>query len=95
MAQFEHDLDKRGQFQAFRQTYQRVNAEAGHDHDAVATVTRRFAKAYAEQLRQEDDAVKVINDAKDSYRLSIEGFAARVKDYLDSQPWLPAEFLRG
>jgi sulfate transport system substrate-binding protein len=34
----------------------------------------------------EDDAVKVINDAKDSYRISIEGFAGRVKEYLDSQP---------
>jgi hypothetical protein len=89
VAQFEHDLDKRGQFEAFKQTYQRVNGRSWtHDRDAVATVTKRsFAKAYAEQFGgSEDDAVKVINDAKDSYRLSIEGFAGRVKEYLDSQP---------
>jgi hypothetical protein len=89
VAQFEHDLHKRGQFEAFKQTYQRVNGRSwDNDRDALATVTKRsFAKAYAEQFGgSEDDAVKVINDAKDSYRLSIEGFAARVKEYLDSQP---------
>lgn len=88
VAQFEHDLNKRGQFEAFKQTYQRVNGRSWeNDRDALATVTKRsFAKAYAEQFGgSEDDAIKVINDAKDSYRLSIEGFASRVKEYLDSQ----------
>ena len=89
VAQFEHDLNKRGQFEVFKQTYQRVNGRSWeNDRDAVATVTKRsFAKAYAEQFGgSEDDAVKVVNDAKDSYRLSIEGLAGRVKEYLDSQP---------
>jgi hypothetical protein len=89
VAQFEHDLNKRGQFEAFKQTYQRVNGRSWeNDRDALATVTKRsFAKAYAEQFGgNEDDAMKVIHDAKDSYRLSIEGFAGRVKEYLDSQP---------
>ena len=89
VAQFEHDLNKRGQFEAFKHTYQRVNGRSWtHDRDALATVTKRsFARAYAAQFGgSEEDAVKVINDAKDSYRLSIEGFAARVKEYLDSQP---------
>ncbi len=89
VAQFEHDLDKRGQFEAFKHTYQRVNGRSWeNDRDALATVTKRsFAKAYAEQFGgSEDDAVKVVSDAKDSYRLSIEGLAARVKDYLNSQP---------
>jgi hypothetical protein len=89
VAQFEHDLNKRGQFEAFKQTYQRVNGRSWtHDRDALATVTKRsFARAYAEQFGgSDDDAIKVINDAKDSYRLSIEGFADRVKEYLASQP---------
>ena len=89
VAQFEHDLNKRGQFESFKQAYQRVNGRSWtNDRDALATVTKRsFAKAYAEQFGgSEDDAIKVINDAKDSYRLSIEGFADRVKEYLDSQP---------
>jgi hypothetical protein len=89
VAQFEHDLNKRGQFEAFKQTYERINGRSwDNDRDALATVTKRsFAKAYAEQFGgSEDDAIKVINDAKDSYRLSIEGFAGRVKEYLASQP---------
>jgi len=89
VAQFEHDLNKRGQFEAFKHTYQRVNGRSwDNDRDALATVTRRsFARAYAEQFGgSEADAVNVVNDAKDSYRLSIEGFADRVKEYLGSQP---------
>ncbi|MCX5946742.1 MAG: BREX system P-loop protein BrxC [Cyanobacteria bacterium] len=89
VAQFEHDLNKRGQFEAFKHTYQRVNGRSwDNDRDALATVTKRsFAKAYAEQFGgSEDDAINVVNDAKDSYRLSIEGFAGRVKEYLGSQP---------
>ena len=89
VAQFEHDLNKRGQFELFKQTYQRSNGRSWeNDRDALATVTKRsFAKAYAEQFGgNEADAIKVIDDAKDSYRLSIEGFAARVKDYIASQP---------
>lgn len=89
VAQFEHDLNKRGQFEAFKQTYERVNGRSWeNDRDALATVTKRsFARAYAEQFGgSDDDAIKVINDAKDSYRLSIEGFAGRVKEYLGSQP---------
>lgn len=89
VAQFEHDLNKRGQFEAFKQAYQRVNGRSWeNDRDALATVTKRsFAKAYAEQFGgSDDDAIKVIHDAKDSYRLSIEGFAGRVKEYIGSQP---------
>jgi len=89
VAQFEHDLNKRGQFEVFKQTYERVNGRSwDNDRDALATVTKRsFAKAYAEQFGgSEDDAIRVVNDAKDSYRLSIEGFAGRVKEYLGSQP---------
>jgi hypothetical protein len=89
VAQFEHDLNKRSQFEPFKQTYERINGRSwDNDRDALATVTKRsFAKAYAEQFGgSEDDAIKVINDAKDSYRLSIESFAGRVKEYLASQP---------
>jgi hypothetical protein len=86
VAQFEHDLNKRGQFEAFKQTYERVNGRSwDNDRDALATVTKRsLAKAYAEQFGgSDDDAIKVINDAKDSYRLSIEGFA---REALSNKP---------
>ena len=88
VAQLEHDMATRGEFEPFQQTYARVNnRQWSDDRDAVATVTKRkFAKAYAEHFGgSEDDAIRVINDAKENYRLSIEGFAERVREYLDQQ----------
>ena len=88
VAKLEHDMASRGEFVPFQQTYARVNnRQWSDDRDAVATVTKRkFAKAYAEHFGgSDDDAIKVINDAKDNYRLSIEGFADRVRQYLDQQ----------
>ncbi len=88
VAKLEHDMATRGEFGPFQQTYARVNnRQWSDDRDAVATVTKRkFAKAYAEHFGgSEDDAIKVINDAKENYRLSIEGFAERVREYLDQQ----------
>ncbi|QNI68446.1 BREX system P-loop protein BrxC [Synechococcus sp. BMK-MC-1] len=88
VAQLEHDMATRGEFEPFQQTYAQVNnRQWSDDRDAVATVTKRkFAKAYAEHFGgSEDDAITVINDAKKNYRLSIEGFAKRVREYLDQQ----------
>ena len=88
IARFEHDLDKRGVFGTFKETYLRLNHRSWeNDREAVATVTKSsFAKAYAELFStSSEEAMKVIGEAKADYRLSIEGFAARVKDYLESQ----------
>lgn len=88
VAKLEHDMATRGEFEPFQQTYARVNnRQWSDDRDAVATVTKRkFAKAYAEHFGgSDDDAITVINDAKENYRLSIEGFAERVREYLDQQ----------
>ncbi len=88
VAQLEHDMATRGEFEPFQQTYAQVNnRQWSEDRDAVATVTKRkFAKAYAEHFGgSDDDAITVINDAKKNYRLSIEGFAKRVREYLDQQ----------
>ena len=88
VAKFEYDLDTRGEFDGFKQTYLRVNkTNWTQDREAVATVTKRkFAKAYAEHFGgEEEDAIRVINDAKESYRLSIEGFTKRVSKYLEEQ----------
>ena len=88
VARFEHDLDKRGVFGTFKDTYLQLNGRSWeNDREAVATVTKSsFAKAYAELFSTSlEEALKVIGEAKADYRLSIEGFADRVKDYLDSQ----------
>ena len=88
VGRFEHDLDKRGVFGTFKDTYLRLNGRRWeNDREALATVTKSsFAKAYAELFSTSlEEALKVIGEAKADYRLSIEGFADRVKDYLDSQ----------
>ncbi len=89
VAQLEHQMSTRSEFQGFQKTYERLNGRQWvDDRDAVATVTKRkFAKAYAEHFGGSDeDAITVINAAKNDYRLSIEGFAERVSEYLDHQP---------
>lgn len=89
IAQLEHDLDKRGQFDSFKKTYlETIGSEWEVDRKAVLTVTKSdFAKAYSAHCGlSETEALRIIDDAKDSYKLSIEDFAHRVKEYLDSQP---------
>lgn len=73
---------------ALKQIYREVNgSEWETDRKAVLTATKsEFAKAYAVHSgMNESDALRVIDDAKDSFKLSIEDFGHRVKEYLDSQ----------
>ena len=88
LAKFEYDMDAQGEFDGFKQTYSRINKTNWvDDRDAVLTANKqKFAKAYAEHFGGEEvDAIRVINDAKDSYRLSIEVFTERVSKYLEEQ----------
>ena len=81
-------MDAQGEFDGFKQTYSRINKTNWvDDRDAVLTANKqKFAKAYAEHFGGEvGDAIRVINDAKDSYRLSIEVFTERVSKYLEEQ----------
>lgn len=89
IAQFEHDLDVRGNFVPFKETYLRVNGRTWEEgRMAVATATRSdFGRAYAEHFRvPESEAFDVMRHARDDYRVSIESFAQRVKEYIDKQP---------
>ena len=89
IAQFEHDLDVRGELGPFRETYQRVNGCSwDHDRDAIATARRAaFGKAYVAHFKvSEVEAAAVIRHARDDYRVSIESFAQRVRDYIATQP---------
>jgi hypothetical protein len=89
IAQFEYDLDKRGRLDSFKQTYREtIRSDWENDRKAVLTATKsEFAKAYSVHSGvSESDALRIIDDAKDSFKLSIEDFGQRVKEYLDSQP---------
>ena len=89
IAQFEYDLDKRGEFTPFKNTYLRLNGSAWEtDREAIGTARRAaFAKAYAEHFAVgEDEALGLLSQIRRDYRVSIESFAQRVKEYIDQQP---------
>ncbi len=89
IAQFEHDLDVRHELAPFRATYERVNGRTWEqDREAIATARKAaFGKAYAEHYGvAESEAFTVIRQVREDYKVSIESFAKRVKEYLDTQP---------
>ena len=89
IARFEHDLDVRGDFVPFKQTYLKINgATWERDREAIATARKAaFAKAYAAHFGvAESDASSLMRQVREDYRVSIESFAQMVKDYIERQP---------
>lgn len=89
IARFEHDLDVRGDFTPFKETYFRVNGSAWEkDREAISTARRAaFIKAYSEHFGVDAaEAAGVMRQAREDYRVSIESFAQTVKEYIDRQP---------
>lgn len=89
IAQFEHDLDVRGEFEAFKGTYLELNGRQWEQDRGAITTARRaaFGKAYAIHGKvPEEEAYKIITQVREDYRVSVESFAKRVKDYIATQP---------
>lgn len=89
VARFEHDLDVRGDFVPFKETYLRINgASWERDREAIATARKgAFAKAYAAHFSvAESEALNLMRQVREDYRVSIESFAQMVKDYIGRQP---------
>jgi len=89
IAEFEHHLDKRGEYAAFRKTYKDVNGrEWDDDREAIATARRSaFGKAYAVHCGvPESEAYTVLRQVREDYRVSIESLAERVREYIALQP---------
>lgn len=89
IARFEHDLDVRGDFAPFKETYKRVNgADWESDRAALATVRRAaFGKAYAEHFGVgEAEGQNVMRQVREEYRVSIESFAQMAQNYISKQP---------
>lgn len=89
IAQFEYDLDVRGDLSAFKETYRRVNGTDWEtDRPALGTVNvAAFGKAYSAHFGvTESEALKVREQLRSDYRVSPDSFAQRVKDYISKQP---------
>jgi len=88
IARFEHDLDVRGDFLPFQETYLKVNGATWEkDREAIATARKAaFAKAYAAHFGvAESEASSLMRQVREDYRVSIESFAQMVKDYIGRQ----------
>lgn len=89
IARFEHDLDVRGDFIPFKETYLKVNGATWEkDREAIATARKAaFAKAYSTHFGvAENEASSLMRQVREDYRVSIESFAQMVKDYIARQP---------
>lgn len=88
IAQFERDLDSRDQFEAFKETYQRIASkpwERGREQALLES--GNIARAYAEITGEDPSITKGILDKyRAQYSVSIEDFGNQVKAWLDKKP---------
>ncbi len=88
IAQFEYDLDSRGELEAFKQTYAAVSGRSWEqDLPVLETLENEtFAKVYAEFFgKSYDEGLKLFDRQREGYKVSPEDFARRVKAYIDRQ----------
>jgi hypothetical protein len=88
VAQFEADLDARGQLEPFKAAYQQTTGRSWkNDLPTINTLDNDdFARVYAAFFnKSNDEGLRLFDRARESYRVSIESFAQRVKAYVDKQ----------
>lgn len=87
VARFERDLDNRGQYEEFKQAYQRISGRdwrQGREEGVLEEAN--VAKAYAEVTGQDEGTpTNILTKYRNEYSVSIEGFADEVKAWLDKQ----------
>ena len=85
IARFERDLDSRGQYAAFRESFERI-AEVpwSQGREQAALEAGNIDKAFAEVNGSESSGI--IRQYSASYSVSIEDFADEVAAWLDRQP---------
>lgn len=84
VARFERDLDRRGQYEAFKAAFERIAGipwAQGREQSALEgpSIDRAFAEVNG------GSADGIIKQYSASYSVSIEDFADEVKDWLDQQ----------
>ena len=87
IAQFERDLDNRGLYEDFKNTYQEIAGipwETGREQALLEN--QNIAVAYSRVTgNSESSANGIIDKYRQDYRVSIEDFAEDVKDYIDQK----------
>ncbi|MFQ5420220.1 MAG: BREX system P-loop protein BrxC, partial [Anaerolineae bacterium] len=87
IAQFERDLDNRGQYMAFKEAYAQIAGKPWERGREVALLEKRhIAAAYAQATGSpESDVQDILDKYRQQYKLSIEDFAEQVNDYIARQ----------
>ena len=87
IARFERDLDKRSLYGRFLESYERLAGKPWTKGREQAILEgRNIARTYAEITGEpEETANGIIDKYRRDYKLSIEDFAAEVKEYVDRQ----------
>lgn len=87
IAQFERDLDSRGVLEGFREAYQAVAGkpwERGREQALLENAN--VAKAYAQATgANPSEGEGILTRYRQDFRSSIEDFAEKVKDYIETQ----------
>ena len=88
IAQFERDLQGRGQFEAFKEAFR---SAAGKDwergREQALLEAKNIATAFAEATGGDpSDAKDILSQYRKDTRVSIEDFAGTVKSWIDDQP---------
>ena len=87
IAQFERDLDGRGLYEKFKNTYKNI---AGQDwttgREQALLEGHNIAKAYAQATgTDESAAMGILDKYRSDYKLSIEDFADQINSYIERQ----------
>lgn len=85
IAQFERDLDQRGQYTAFKEAYQQIAHipwERGREQALLEG--HNIAQAYT-QVTDKPAEADILDRYRAQYKLSIEDFAEQINTYLETQ----------
>lgn len=88
IAQFERDLDSRGQYQGFKQAYEQLAGKSWErGREQALLEAGNIAKAYAQATGEDVTAAKGILDKyRTQHSVSIEDFANQINAWLQKQP---------
>jgi hypothetical protein len=88
IAQFEYDLDSRGDLNPFRTAYAKASGRTWQDDLPVLETLENelFARVYSEHFGTAyEEGLRLFDRMRESYRVSIESFVKRVDDFIHQQ----------
>ena len=88
VAHMERHLVSKGAYEAFKAAFAEKNGSTWEvERDAVDFLRDDVVHAFANALKQSDESAATwFDNARDTYRINIEGLAKLIREYLDTKP---------